>query len=190
MAYTVPTDEPGKIIAGFTAQWKKYYSDYLPSDNWTLKYTFKKSGVAPLEISSSADSDYHLVNIAPATTSNYTAGDYTWQSYVENSSSGEKYLLESGLIKIIADFSSLEASDDIRSHAQVVLDAVEAVIEGRATASQQEVSVGDKSIKYMSFTQLIQLRGYYRDEIEIEQYENGSVENNPQSYYAEFRRPD
>lgn len=194
MAHDVPKAEMEDITAGMTAVWRIYLSDYLPADNWTLKYTLKKSGTAAIEISSSQDPDYpsyHKINVAPATTANYAAGQYYYQAYVENSSTSAKHIVENGVIEVHPDFASSATSYDPRSHAQICLDAIESVLEGRATKNQLDVQVGDKQIRYLKHTELLEMRTYYQDLVEAERIEdalnNGERVHN--AFYAEFETP-
>lgn len=192
MSYTVPDQEPDYIVSGLTAKWKIYLADYLPGDNWTLKYSLKKSSVAVINISSSDNGDdCHLINLSPTVTTAYTVGNYAYQAYVENSTTGEKHLIETGQIEIKTGFSDSADAFDPRTHARKVLDAIEAVIEGRATYNQSSVKVGDKELRYYSFTQLTQFREYYLQQVELDEQSeaasNGNAVHN--AFLVEFKQP-
>lgn len=188
MPEIIAENEPDYIIAGFTSKWKKYYPDYLP-DTWTLKYALKKTGTVPVTFSSTADNDYHLIELSATASAAYEAGNYQFQAYVENESTGEKLFLEAGSIEIKASFMSAASNYDPRSHAQKCLDAIKAVIEGRASQNQAEVKVGDKELKYYSFSQLLTFKEYYEDQVKAEidqaRLDAGETLNN-NALYIEF----
>lgn len=193
MSYTIPDQEPDSIIAGLTAQWKIYLADYLPGDDWILKYSLKKSGVSAINISSTDNGDdYHLINLTPEVTALYTTnGEYAYQAYVENSDTGEKYLIETGIIEIKPGLSASSTSYDPRTHARKVLDAINAVIEGRASYNQSSVKVGDKELRYYSFSQLVELREYYLQQVELEDQNIASANGNAvhNAFLIQFKQP-
>ena len=58
---------------------------------------------------------------------------------------------------------------DPRSHAKITLEAVEAVIEGRATKDQENYSIAGRSLSRTPVADLLSLRDYYRTEFLREQ---------------------
>ena len=50
-------------------------------------------------------------------------------------------------------------------HWETILDAVEATLAGKATTAQSSISVGDKSISYMSVSELMSLREFAKEKI-------------------------
>lgn len=72
---------------------------------------------------------------------------------------------DSGDIEILPNFALMDEGESVRSHWEVVLDAVEATLAGKATNSQTNISVGDKSIGYMSVSELLELRSFAKEKI-------------------------
>lgn len=72
---------------------------------------------------------------------------------------------DSGDIEILQNFSLMEEGESVRSHWEVVLEAIEATLAGKATAAQSSISVGDKSISYMSVSELMSLREFAKEKI-------------------------
>ena len=72
---------------------------------------------------------------------------------------------DEGEIQILQNFSLMDEDESVRSHWEVVLDAVEATLAGKATNSQTNISVGDKSIGYMSVSELLELREFAKEKI-------------------------
>ena len=72
---------------------------------------------------------------------------------------------DSGDIEILPNFALMDEGESVRSHWEIVLDAVEATLAGKATNSQTNISVGDKSIGYMSVSELLELREFAKEKI-------------------------
>ena len=72
---------------------------------------------------------------------------------------------DEGDIQILQNFALMDEGESVRSHWEVVLDAVEATLAGKATNSQTNISVGDKSIGYMSVSELLELREFAKEKI-------------------------
>ena len=128
-----PTIEPAEIVAGDTLSWRRedLTADY-PACSWTLTYVL--AGPQKHTISASADPDFpeaFLVSVPAADTANYQAGNYWWAAYV--SKDAERYQIATGQITVKENLSAASAGYDGRSHARKVLDALEAVLEGKAT---------------------------------------------------------
>ena len=79
-----------ELIVGDTLQFDTDVPDYPASDGYTLTYRLvpRVSGSA-IEITATADGDTFAVNVAAATTAAWTAGEYSWHSYV--TLSGARY---------------------------------------------------------------------------------------------------
>lgn len=59
-------------------------------------------------------------------------------------------LVDEGFLIVQRNLAYAEVGEVTKSHAQLMLEAVEAVIEGRATTGQSQITVGDKHISYLS----------------------------------------
>ena len=162
MAPSVPTQEPYEIAAGDFWTWKVTLSDY-PATSYTLTYALV-SASALIEITASASGDDHLVEIAAATTANYTAGTYYWHSYATDGD-GKRYKVGEGTIKVLTDFATQSSGYDARSHAQKTLDALEAVILGKASKDQLSYSIAGRSLSRMGPDEIISWRNTYRTEV-------------------------
>lgn len=107
-----------------------------------------------------------------------TAGNYLYQLLDSDSE-----VVESGSIQFLPSL----ASGDPRSWASITLAAIEAVLTSRATQTQRNVTVGDKSLAYMSHAELLSAREYFTDLVDQENAEESGISD--QSYVAQFRRP-
>jgi hypothetical protein len=154
---TIPTNEPTELTVGDYIQWEKTLTDY-PAGTWTLTYALINS-THKITITAAADGTDHLVTVAAATSGAWTAGVYKWQSYVTSGS--ERYNIDRGEIKINPNYAAASTLDT-RSHAKKTLDAIEAVIEGRAGKDQEEYRIDGRSLKRTPMADLIMLKEKYQ----------------------------
>ena len=163
MATVIPTGEPLSLRIGNTWQWYRDLSDY-PASAWTLTYSLRNAA-SKISFSASADGDRHLVSVAAATTAAYAAGIYSWIATVTDST--DRYEVGNGTITVAPNLA-LDAVYDDRSHAKTVLDAIESVLEGRASTDAQTITHGNRTPAKTPVAELLQLRSYYRREYEAE----------------------
>lgn len=167
MTIEIPTNEPQELRAGMTWKWDRNDLADYPAPTWTLKYWFKRmGGTDKFSITAAANGTYHRVSVAKASTAAYVADDYSWVAVVDDST--ESYEVDSGTMKVLPRYDQDVALDD-RTHAKKVLEAIEAVIEGRATKDQEEYTIGNRSLKRTPLEELIKLRGRYKAEVAQEE---------------------
>jgi hypothetical protein len=173
MSASIPTTEPEELRVGLTWQWRREDLADYPASTWTLTYWFKQqaSSGAKFSIVASADGDAYSISVAAATTAGYTADDYTWVAVV--TSGTEAFEVDHGTAKILPKYNADAALDD-RSHAKKVLEAIEAVIEGRASKDQEEYTIGNRSLKRTPLEDLMKLRNQYKAEVFREQLEENA----------------
>ena len=100
---------------------------------------------------------------AAAETAEWKPGEYQYQ--ILDATGLKSY----GNIELMPNFASAAAGVTVKSHAQEMVDAIEAVIEGRATQAQKHVTVGDKSLEYMDFDQLMKYLDYFKQKVAKEE---------------------
>ena len=157
-----PGREPFSLVIGDRWTWKKDdFTDY-PSSAYTLKYSFRLdgAGATEIQITASANGTAFKIEVGASTTANYTAGNYQWQSYLTRNSDSERITIDSGYIEVRPNRDL--ATTDPRSHYKIVLDAVEAVLEKRATKDQEAYSINGRSLTRTSIEELMKLRDTYR----------------------------
>ena len=154
------------MVAGDRAAWKRtdLGSDYAPASySLTYKARLESSGSTVISITASESGDDYIIEVGASTTAAYTAGVYHWQAYITRSSDSERITIDSGTFEVLANRSS--ATTDPRTHAKKVLEAIEAVIEGRASKDQAAYSIGNRSLSRTPITELLILRDRYRAEV-------------------------
>jgi len=154
------------LTAGDTLDFTTAVPDYLASAGWTLKYRLapRVSGTA-IDITSTADGDDHQVSVLAATTITWAAGYYAWSAYVEKAA--ERYTVDRGELQIRPASTTLAAGNDLRSFAKKTLDAVEALLAGKSDVVEYQIA--GRSIKKMSFAELMKARSLLQAEVEGEQ---------------------
>jgi hypothetical protein len=160
-----PETEPSQIIAGDRAAWKRtdLGTDY-PIATYSLKYSarLEDSGSTEIEITATESGSDYIIEVGQSTTAAYTAGVYHWQAYITRTSDSERVTVDSGTWEVIANRDA--ATSDPRNHVKKVLDAIESVIEGRASKDQEAYSIQGRSLSRTPIAELVALRDKYRAE--------------------------
>lgn len=164
MAIAIPQSEPQTLRAGDTWQWSRSLSDF-PAGTWTLAYTLINAA-AKITITAAADGTDHLVTVAAATTAGYAAGRYSAIGRV--SSAGIVYEVFAGQIEIKPNLAAATTLDD-RTHARVSLEAIEAVLQNRATKDQKSYQIAGRALERTPVPDLLKMRDYYRAEVASEE---------------------
>jgi hypothetical protein len=185
---TTPTTEPTELRAGDLWEWRRedLTSDY-PASSWTLTYRFKNAA-GGFEVVAVADGDAFESSVAAATSAAIAAGVYAWQARVTKLT--ESYTVDTGETKVLPDLfaGTASAASDQRTHARTTLEAIEAVIEGRATTDQQEYTIGTRSLKRIPIAELLSFRDRYRMAVAREDQANGVPNNFGRDRYVRFAR--
>jgi len=102
----------------------------------------------------------------------------------------DRHLIAAGLVQILPDIAAAESTTDHRSHAKKVLDALESVMEGKATKDVGSYSIGGKSISKMSPSELIEWRSFYLGEYRKELDDKAVADGfpNPRKVGIRFNR--
>lgn len=158
----VPTTEPVQFVAGDTVEWTRSVADYLPAAGWTLHYVFvAPSGTHVVTCTDNGDGS-HRATLRAAESGGFVPGEYHWQAAVSNGTC--RYTLDQGRTTVRPNFAQQPAGFDARSHCKRVLDAIEAVLENRATEDQLYFQIEGKQVSHIPHAELIKLRNIYRIE--------------------------
>lgn len=165
---TTPTFEPAELRAGLTWEWTRadLAADY-PSSTWTLKYWFKKTdGTANFSITATASGTGYAISETAINTGAYTAGEYTWAAVVTSGSVVKE--VDTGAMTVLPRYDSA-ANVDARSTNRKILDAIQAVILGRAAKDQQEYAINGRMLKLTPLADLQALEQTYLRRVANEQ---------------------
>ena len=155
-----------RIICGDTLDFVTTFAGY-PAATWTCTYFFiprtAGSGAAfSVVCTAGTEAEEHRCAAAATTTGAWTPAEYSWIARM--SSGAEVYEVDRGTVTLAAN-PATATSYDGRSHARKALDAIEAVLEGRATLDQEEYTIGGRSLKRTPVEQLIRFRQRYKQEV-------------------------
>jgi len=162
-----PTQEPDTLVIGDRWTWRRpdLVADY-PTADYALTYEFHHDdgggGAHAFTITATETSDDYIVEVASATTANYNSLQYKWYAFITRTSDSERVAVDDGYTFLVDDYANTNA--DQRTHAKKVLDAIEAVLENRASQDQMSYSIAGRSLSRMSIDDLLKFRDRYRAE--------------------------
>ena len=176
--------EPSSIRIGDTLTWLRSYHDcaYIDhdgntveckaSDGWALTYYAKNAAANFSIVAATHDTDDYLVTVTAAVSAAYTAGTYSWAAFVSKGAGAslERHLIDQGTWELLPNLAASGNYDD-RTHAKTVLDAIEAVIEGRASQDAKSYTIAGRAIEKWPIADLLRFRALYKAEYESEQIE-------------------
>ena len=140
-----------KITRGFLFRYRvKTHSSKLIIKGDNVKYMCEN-------IISSDDGFY--IEEPSEVTKNWQVGVFKYQIL------NDEGIEDSGDIEILPNFALMDEDESVRGHWEVVLEAIENTLAGKATQAQTNISVGDKTIGYMSVSELLELREFAKEKI-------------------------
>lgn len=157
---------PNQIKAGTTFKFSLNLTAY-PATDWTI-YAYLR-GAHAIDMQSEPQGNMHVFNISASVTKEYKAGHYGYSLRAIHIESEEVDELEAGAIEVRADLSTVSIGQDFRSHARKTLDALEAVIEGRASLDQERYRLNNRELYRTPLETLKKLRDQYRAEVSREE---------------------
>lgn len=167
-ATNAPEGEPLEVVVGDFIQWKRsdIAGDYPPS-LYSAEYVARITGGGESEIKLPATEpsgdNYYLFTVDSATSSAFTPGKYHWQLEITQTSSGNRIVVDQGDFEALPDMDNNQA--DPRIHAEVMLDKIETILEGKADSDVANYSIAGRSLTKLTFAELQDARDYYRREV-------------------------
>ena len=180
---------PPTLTAGDTWRW---YSDVLsrehpPADGWSVQWHLV-GATETHTFAASDDGGRWLVEVPAATTANIAPGLYEARAVATNGV--ERITWYGGRVEVAPDPTTATATDP-RSHAEKVLEAIRAVIEGRATKDQESYSINGRSLSRTPLSDLLELEREYARRVARERRardrEAGRLRGNPRLIHITFR---
>jgi len=164
---TTLTALPSAIYAGDTLLFEVSVDGFSSADGWSLSYYFRHRLGSVVNLTSTAGtSGAHLFNIPADVTATWSDGDYFGVARVSDGTN-LRTVCETRL-EVKKQLSEQAADYDTRSHAEKCLDAIEAVMEGRASKDIINTTIAGQSVARLSPEQLVYWRNYYRSEVSNE----------------------
>ena len=164
----IPEKEPITIYKGETVVWnRKDLTDY-PVGSYAMSWVarLESNGGTSFSATVTEVDDYYKFTLDNSATGGYTTGDYFWLLKVTQSSDSEELILETGKITVKDNYFG--STGDTRSHAKVMLDKIESILENRADADVSSYSIAGRSLNKLTVEELLRWRDYYRAEYKQE----------------------
>lgn len=159
---SIPTTEPTKVQSGDTVVWQRSLADYPASAGWVLAYRLINSA-GKIDLTATSSGDTFTVTAAALDTAAWTAGEYDWVAFVTKAA--ERYTVGQGRITVLANWAAAAAGVDTRTVARKMLDALEAVLQGRMAKADLEYQIGNRRMKSMSHEELLKARDKLKREV-------------------------
>ena len=164
-----PIIEPERIVVGDFIQWRRtdLGTDY-PNDAYTATYVARITGGGSSEIQivgTAYNSDY-LFSASSSVSANFVAGFYHYQLEMVRNSDSERIVIDRGTFTAAVDLDV--NGTDPRSHAEIMVDKIETVLQGRADADVLSYSINGRSLSKMPPNELVEWRDYYKREFLME----------------------
>ena len=162
---------PAKIIAGDSLKLDINSGDYLVSDGFGINVNFTGPSGSPTQYTYATtqktgnDNVFELA-VLPAVTATYANGLYSYAIIATDGT--DEFTIESGTFEaeLRADLNS---NSDFRSHNRKVLDAINAVIENRASKDQESYTIAGRTLNRTSVGDLLKLKNHYEGLVKKEE---------------------
>jgi hypothetical protein len=151
---------PSSIAAGLTFAVDLDLDDH-PAPEWAVIVIL--AGPEKIELTSVPYGDLHRLSVPATQTTSWPGGLYA--ASVRAVSGADVVEVDAGQVKITADLATVDGAVDPRSHAQRMLDAIEAVLEKRASLDQQSYTIAGRSLVRTPILELQTMRDAYRKEV-------------------------
>lgn len=156
---------PRLFTVNDTVSWTESWADY-PATLFTLTLTLVSTS-GKKSITATADGDDHAFTLDA---SGLSAGRYDYQLVATGD--GYRQVIDRSYVTVQPDLGDADTFDG-RSHVKKVLDALEAVLENRASKSQLVNKFDGVDIQYMDHEQISKLRDKYKEKYFAEQVQQG-----------------
>lgn len=164
-----PTIEPERIVVGDFIQWRRtdLGTDY-PNDAYTATYVARITGggSSEIQIAGTAYNSDYLFSASSSVSANFVAGFYHYQLEMVRNSDSERIVIDRGTFTAVVDLDV--NGTDPRSHAEIMVDKIETVLQGRADADVLSYSINGRSLSKMPPNELVEWRDYYKREFLME----------------------
>lgn len=154
-----PVGEPLSLTIGQSAQWRRIIN--IDSSVFTLTYVLRDHGPGDghahdyqITMAPTSAGEF-AADVLPTDITDWHSGHYFWDLIITRISDGRTKIIETGTIHVFGD------NDERRSHAQIMIDKIESVLENRADSDVESYTIKSRSITKMSAKDLREWRDYY-----------------------------
>jgi len=158
------SDFPEEFRAGDTLKVKRsdIGTDY-PNDTYTAKFEARSltHHSSTISITATADGSDYLFTFPATDTEDYHTSEYTFIITVDDGT--DRATIDEGTIRVLRDIPN--DNSDQRSHAQLMLNKLETLLQGKADSDVANYSINNRSLTKMSPDELLKWRDYYKAEV-------------------------
>tara|TARA_R100000655_G_scaffold71319_1_gene109709 strand:+ start:337 stop:924 length:588 start_codon:yes stop_codon:yes gene_type:complete len=165
---SIPEKEPVTIYKGETVVWtRKDLTDY-PVGSYAMSWSarLESNGGTAFTATVTEVDDYYKFTLDNSATGGYTTGDYFWVLKVTQSSDSEERILETGKITVKDNYFG--TTGDTRSHAKIMVDKLESLIEGKADSDVSSYAIAGRSLNKLTPEELITWYNFYKSKYQQE----------------------
>lgn len=142
-----------------TAVWTVEHGDYPASAGWVLTLALRSAAGSAVALVGDAAGDAWTVTLPKAESEALDIGRCHWQAWATKGA--EQALLGSGTLEVLASLLGAVPADP-RTFDERCLDAINAVIEGRASEDFLEMEVGGRKLKLYSLKELLEAQSIFK----------------------------
>ena len=147
---------PPAITAGVTFS-HVFTLTAFPAPDWQLKLLLR--GPQIINLSAQAEANQHRFQVNALDSKDWLAGKY--QYWLRAYRSHDIHECDSGYIKVLVNADSINHPLDTRSHEQIVVDNINALLEDRANLKQKSYSINGRSLERYGLDELLKLKHQY-----------------------------
>ncbi|MCP4103172.1 MAG: hypothetical protein GY750_17385 [Lentisphaerae bacterium] len=145
---------PYEFTVGCSQRWEVSFTEYPPTDGWTLRYLIRVTTDRIIELIATPTDDKYTFTLSADALAGIEPAVVKWQCQAIKDD--EKYLVTSGKVRLHADLS--DSNVDPRSYPEKMLEAINAVLAGKLDNPVTETEYNGRRLKYMPPGELIRLR--------------------------------
>ncbi len=175
-----PEGEPTTIVVGDFIQWKRTaLAESYPTATHSAEYVARVTagGASEIKLAAIERPTYYLFQVPSVTSAAFEPGFYHWQLEVTETASGNRIVVDRGEFEAIPDLDNNGA--DPRTHAEIMVDKIESLLQGRADKDVSSYSIAGRSLSKMAISDLLLWRDYYRKEVVKERRDSAIANGKP-----------
>jgi hypothetical protein len=166
-----------RLTAGDTLDFIDSVPDYPPANGWTYKYCLNAIFTTPVQaaitLTASVEGTTYRIQAAPATTTDWKAGLYSWTRWVEKTGAKHSVPPNPGgdalapILRVLPDLSAVGQGYDPRSPARKALDACDEALVGWAGTNGHvlEYEIAGRRMRYAERADVMAMRDRLKAEV-------------------------
>lgn len=157
----LPRGMPARLIAGDTWGW---ISEVPVVEGVNLAVFLRlKSGGNPVVIDAVTEDNRRVLRMQPRHSARIIPGLYLWTEIATRPADGARWTANEGRVDISPDPAA--SGGDMRSHAERILEAIDARLVGRVTEDCDAYTIEGRSITRTPLDVLMRVRGVYARQV-------------------------